>query len=77
MKIYEAEKIAAVIATAEDQHNSPTATIKIKRDLCRRMSEAFADFYFELDEISGAVVADKRKTSRGASRENDRSIDGD
>ena len=71
MKNNEAEKIAEVIETVEDQHNSQTATIKIRRELCRRMAEKFSDFYFELDEISGRVKAEKRKSMRIGYRETD------
>jgi len=62
MKLSEAEKVAKVIGTARDQHNSGTATAKIRNELCAEASVAFPEFLFFLTEW-GEVGVRKSKAS--------------
>lgn len=55
MKLSEAEKITRIIAAAEDQHGSATATRKIRNELCAAASVEFSDYLFwqtERNEIA-------------------------
>ncbi len=58
MKLSEAEKVAKIIGTARDQHNSITATVKIVSDLCAEAVREFPEFNFWLME-SGEVGVKK------------------
>jgi hypothetical protein len=63
VKLSEAKKIAGVIETAEDQHGSERATLKIRDELCAEMNKAFPVFVFEHDH-NGSVGVRKANGSR-------------
>lgn len=63
MKLSEAEKIAVIIQGVEDQHGSARASIKIRAILCDEMSEAFPDYRFSVDMVTGEVGARKKRMS--------------
>ena len=62
MKFNEAEKIAEIIEKVFDQHNSMTATIKIRESVCGEFNSAFQEYFFQTD-LSGRVSVEKFRRS--------------
>lgn len=63
MKFSEAEKIAVIIQGVDDQHGSASASIKIRANLCGAISDAFPDYRFNVDMVTGEVSVRKKRMS--------------